>query len=165
MGPTTRRLAGLTLKLFGVGNLVVALWGGWFAYITVRNYLRITSSRPGLDPPNFAAVFFTLTCVNVTLLAVVFCAGVFLLRRRTIGVVLCNIAFSLEIGFFIAQVVLEMTLPSAISDSLAAAGGVGNMGIAPQILTGYPVVGLVALNLARRCLKSETVESTAESPR
>ena len=36
--------------------------------------------------------------------------------------------------------------------SLAAVSGIGNMDTALQLLTAYPVIALVALNLARRHL-------------
>ncbi len=38
---------------------------------------------------------------------------------------------------------------------VGAAAGVGNMGLAPQILTGYPLIGVVILVLVRRSLRGE----------
>jgi hypothetical protein len=36
--------------------------------------------------------------------------------------------------------------------SLGATAGIGNMGTNLQLLTGYPLIALIALNLARRHL-------------
>jgi len=38
--------------------------------------------------------------------------------------------------------------------SIAGASGVGDMGIAPQLITAYPLIALGGLNLARRRLRS-----------
>jgi hypothetical protein len=40
----------------------------------------------------------------------------------------------------------------SVGKSLAAVGGIGNMGTNLQFLTGYPLIALIAVNLARRHL-------------
>lgn len=40
----------------------------------------------------------------------------------------------------------------SVGMSLGAVGGIGNMGTNLQFLTGYPLIALIAVNLARRHL-------------
>jgi hypothetical protein len=67
---------------------------------------------------------------------------------------LCNILFPTEILYFSFPVLLWnfFGVRGSIAQAVVVAYGVGNMGIGAQIFTGYPVIALVALNLARRKL-------------
>jgi hypothetical protein len=65
--------------------------------------------------------------------------------------------FSLEILFWVATTVVGLALAMShnraaaeISDGMAAVGGIANMGTALQVLTGYPIIGLVVLNIVRK---------------
>jgi hypothetical protein len=78
-----------------------------------------------------------------------------LIRRR--GAVFSNYVFSTEILFFVlsswVSLILAMSrnaTAASVGMSLGAVAGIGNMGTVLQLLTGYPVLALVALNLARR---------------
>jgi hypothetical protein len=75
-------------------------------------------------------------------------------------VVFSNYLFSVEILFWILDAIVSFKLlTSGISGNAAAASfgtslgaveGIGNMGTSLQLLTAYPAIALVALNLARR---------------
>jgi hypothetical protein len=58
----------------------------------------------------------------------------------------CNILFVAEIVYFVC-----ISLWS--NSSIAAATGVGNLGITVNLLTGYPIVALIGLNLENRRLR------------
>ena len=80
-----------------------------------------------------------------------------LIRRQ--GAVFSNYVFSLEILFFALSslVALELGMSGnaaavSVGMSLGAVGGIGNMGTNLQFLTGYPLIALIAVNLARRHL-------------
>jgi hypothetical protein len=77
-------------------------------------------------------------------------AGVLLLLVRPSCFAVCNIAFGGEIAFLVVQLLLSMVAKPPLSDSLAAAWGIGNMALSPQLLTGYPVIALIVLNLVAR---------------
>jgi magnesium-transporting ATPase (P-type) len=133
----------------GILNIVFFAAGIWYTAITVRGFLAWKSTH-GWSTPHFPAVFIAMTSINAILLLSLAYSGICLLQLRRAGVILSNIVFASElIWFLLVQGLLALT-PSLISSSVGAAGGVGNMGIAPQILTGYPVVALIVLNLADR---------------
>ena len=71
--------------------------------------------------------------------------------------ILSNYVFSMEILFFVLSSLIALRLAmssnpraASIGMSLAAVAGIGSMGTALQFLTAYPLIALVALNLARR---------------
>jgi len=96
-----------------------------------------------------------MTAINVSLLAVLVFAGVRLLQLRPRGVTLCNVLFVAEVLYFFC-IPWSPNFPRSVSMSIAGATGVGNMGIAPQLLTAYPIIALIALSLARRKLVPAT---------
>ena len=113
--------------------------------------LRVVGNTP--DQPYFLLAFWTMTTVNLVLLTLLIFGGIRLLQLRTLGVVVCNAVFAAEIAYFI--VVAILCFPAnhpAFSTSIAAATGVGSMGLSPQLLCGYPLLALIFLNLARRRL-------------
>lgn len=133
------------LRAFGIANLWFVARGGWLIYATLKGYSSASALPvdPRIRPPGSETVFLALTCVNIGLLLLLLWAGVLLLRLRITGVVICN-------GVFIAEIVLFLIPPpipvTPLTNLLSAARIIGNMGIAPQILTAYPLLGLVVLN-------------------
>jgi hypothetical protein len=140
----------LTMRVFGLANLVMAFWGGYLTYQTVGNYYVISARTSHLDPPAFRPIFIAITSVNLMFLVALVVAGVLLLFVRPSCFALCNIVFGGEIAFLVVQVLLSMIVKPPLSDSLGAAWGVGNMALSPQLLTGYPVIALIVLNLVAR---------------
>jgi hypothetical protein len=55
-----------------------------------------------------------------------------LLKLRALGVTLCNFLSVSEVLYFVGIGLLWFTLPDA--GGVAAASGVGNMGVSPQII-------------------------------
>jgi hypothetical protein len=151
-----KRYSAIIVTVFGIANFLFAVWGGRFAYETVHNYYRATtrSSNPVVVTHSFAVTFFTLTWINVIFLCLLICAGVFLLRFRLNGITFCMTVFAAEIGYFILTGPLSMSGLSWFKD-VGGAEGVGNMGLGPQILTGYPLIGLIILFLVRRNLRRD----------
>ena len=73
--------------------------------------------------------------------------------------VFSNYVFSMEILFWVLSSLVELKLAMSgnatavsIGMSLGAVEGIGNMGTNLQMLTAYPLIALIALNLARRHL-------------
>ena len=75
-----------------------------------------------------------------------------------LGVTVCNVVFVAEILYFVIIGFLWGSLPRPISMSVAAATGVGNMGLGPQLASAYPLIALVCLNAARWRLKRQRPE-------
>jgi hypothetical protein len=95
--------------------------------------------------------------INALFLSAIFLAGYWLILIRRRGAVFSNYVFSMEIVFWVLSEVVSSELMMsanatavAVGRSLGATAGIGNMGTALQILTGYPLIALIALNLARR---------------
>jgi hypothetical protein len=95
-----------------------------------------------------------MTTVNLVLLTLLIFGGIRLLQLRTLGVGICNAAFAGEIAYFMTLGILWRAVSPSISMSIAAATGVGSMGLTPQLICGYPLVALIFLNLARRRLQT-----------
>ena len=102
--------------------------------------------------PYFLWAFWTMVATNFILLALLILGGIRLLQLKTQGVVVCNAVFVAEIVYFVALGFLWSAVPRSLSMSVAAATGVGSMGLSPQLICGYPLVALVCLNLARQRL-------------
>jgi hypothetical protein len=106
------------------------------------------------EQPYFLLAFWTLTTVNLVLLTLLIFGGIKLLQLRTLGVVVCNAVFAAEIVYFMTLGILWRAVSPSVSMSIAAATGVGSMGLSPQLICGYPLVALIFLNLARRQLRT-----------
>jgi len=97
--------------------------------------------------------------VNLVLLSIQMLAALRLLRLKESGVRLTNV-------FCVALYIYEpfgtfFGFGEGIGMSLGATAGTGNMGTAPQFLTGYPILAFIALNLAagsRRDVASQPIE-------
>jgi hypothetical protein len=97
-------------------------------------------------------VTIVMIVINGLFLAVLILSGIWLLRLRTNAVRMCNILFSAEVVYFIGVVFLWanfLGFPEKVVRSIAAASGVGNIGIGWQLVIGYPVLSLVVLNIVR----------------
>ena len=149
-----KRYNTIVVTVFAIANFLFAAWGGRLVYQTLHNYFRATtrSSNPVVVTPSFAVTFFTLTWINGIFLCLLILAAVLLLRFRLSGITFCMIVFAAEIGYYIATTPLSTSGISWFKD-VGGAEGVGNMGLAPQILTGYPLIGLIILFLVRRNLR------------
>jgi len=82
-------------------------------------------------------------------------AGYWLLRLRRRGVILSNFVYSFEILYFLVADMISLALimsPNKVKQSIgfSMAGQSGNMGIALQVITWYPEIALIVLNIARR---------------
>lgn len=140
------------LKLFGVLNLFFACAGFYqlgfvtFSLVSLGRYPRFG------DPsaPYVTEAFFLMTSINFIFLAVLFFAGFLLLRLRAHAVRVNN-------TLFVSMIIYELTLllinGGALGTSIVTAFPTANVGIAPTIFTGYPILALIVLNLAHRRLR------------
>lgn len=141
---------------FGIANFVFASLGLLFLAISVFA-IRERGAGIGSQYPYFLLAFWTMTTVNLVLLTLFIFGGIRLIQLRTLGVGVCNAVFAAEIAYFMTLGILcRATSPSSVSLSIAAATGVGSMGLSPQLICGYPLVALIFLNLARRRLQTIT---------
>src|SRR5260370_25914516 len=84
-------------------------------------------------------------------------SGFFLWRTSRSALRLCNLLFGAQLVYWVGGAMLDVMLATSKSEwahrlvtSLASVGGIGNMGLAQQVLSLYPVWALLLLNLADR---------------
>ena len=138
------------VRSFGIANWFYGLTG---AYFWVEG-LRLNHLKPN---PYEAKAYYFYVSVNGLFLFAILLTGYWLILIRRGGVILSNYVFSMEILFFVLSSLIALRLAmssnpraASIGMSLAAVAGIGSMGPALQFLTAYPLIALVALNLARR---------------
>ena len=141
------------IRVFGALNILFAAVGFYFLGESApRTIARVHNSA---DQPCVREVYWTMTVIELCCLLALAIGGVYLLRLKRRGLVVSNFVFAAEIAWFFGTTALALTLGMAggqaglLGMSTFAAGGIGGMGTAPQILTAYPLWALVALNLLR----------------
>jgi hypothetical protein len=141
----------ILIRSFGIANWFYGLTG---TYFLVDRLWRVPHFGPR---PYEAEAYYFDVAINALFVFGIFLSGYWLILIRRRGAVLSNYIFSTEILFFVlsswVSLILAMSrnaTAASIGKSFGAVGGIGNTGTALQLLTGYPVIALVALNLARR---------------
>jgi hypothetical protein len=141
------------IRSFGIANWFYGLTG---SYLLVHGLWRAHHFGFGSNPYEPEA-YYLYVAINALFLSAIFLAGYWLILIRRRGAVFSNYVFSMEIVFWVLSEVVSSELMMsanatavAVGRSLGATAGIGNMGTALQILTGYPLIALIALNLARR---------------
>lgn len=152
-----RPWAGVVLRAFAIVNVLFATFG---LYFLVRTVLGVYASGPRPDHlPFYPQAFYGRSIINLLFLLALLVGSVFLWRLQRRGLVICNIVFAGEILYFLATVLFGFAsifatgIIALIGDSIAATAGTGNMGINAQLLTGYPIIALIVLNIAFRKLR------------
>ena len=148
----------VTYRVFAVGNVLIVLVGLLFLLPTAWS-VRVGAVENAPTNSHFATWFWAMASVNLGFLALLVFGGVRLFQLRPSGVSICNAVFVGEIIYFLVIGFLWSALPRPVSMGVAAATGVGNMGLSPQLISGYPLVALICLNLARR-KRTRTNETT-----
>jgi hypothetical protein len=160
----TLEWSAVTYRVFAIGNVLVVLIGLLFLLPTAWS-VRIVAVEGVPSNSHFATWFWAMASINLCFLALLVVGGVHLFRLRPAGVTICNAVFVGEIIYFLVIGFLWSALPRPVSMGVAAATGVGNMGnmgLSPQLISGYPLVALICLNLARR--KRTKARATTPSP-
>ncbi|MGA3168502.1 MAG: hypothetical protein ABSF14_20560 [Terriglobia bacterium] len=139
------------IRAFGALNILFAAVGVYAVSGTaVSVFARLQDSA---DQPYVREAYYIMTLVDLACLLALTVGGTYLWRLSRRGLVISNVVFVTEIAWFIGNVALALALGMSggrwglLGGSIAAAGGIGAMGTAPQIITAYPVWALVALNL------------------
>jgi hypothetical protein len=151
-----RPWAARTIRAFAIVNVLLVMFG---LYLLVGTVLRHYGLPPNPSAPAYYhQAFYGRSIINLLFLLALLAGSGFLWRLKRAGLTICNAVFALEILYFVGDALLDIILwmvggkPALFAHGLAAAGGTGNMGIGPQLLTGYPIIALIALNIAYRKL-------------
>jgi len=151
-----RPWAARTIRAFAIVNVLLVMFG---LYLLVGTVLRHHGLPPNpTAPAYYSQAFYGKSIVNLLFLIALVAGSRFVWRLKRQGLWICNIAFTGEIIYFVVDVAFSLFSQFAggeialIGLSMGAAGGTGDMGIGPQLLTGYPIIALIALNIAYRKL-------------
>lgn len=143
----------LLLQTIGATSIILCAWG--FDWLIVLFPHGIKDNVP--EAPYFRTVFLVMNAIDVVFLTAMIIASVGLLRSKRFavkaysGISVCLLVWAFAPG-------LLWGLPSSLGTSIAAASGVGDMGLAPLLL--YPVsfiyliVTVILANVAIRGLKN-----------
>ena len=139
------------IRSFGIANWIYGVTGSYFL---VDGLWRVHHFGPN---PYEAKAYYLYVAINALFLSAIFLAGWWLVLIHRRGAIFSNYVFSMEILFWVLSGLIFLRLATSgnatavsVAMSLGAVEGIGNMGMALQVLTGYPLIALVALNLARR---------------
>jgi hypothetical protein len=157
-----------TLRVVGFLDIAFALLGVFLIAHSALHMGRIAILHPDHLASSQAPYVVQVYCVDmlVNLLCVIFLIltglSVIALQRR--GWWMSNTVFTFEIAVFLLQVLGTMLLwqrggtAEQIGHSVGAAAGIGGLGTSFQIITGYPIIALVATNLAYHALKQSGLQ-------
>jgi len=134
-------------------------------FMNYRSLIRMWQTAPvsGYQPFHVEA-FYTMLSIDFLSNVVLCVAGVLLLRLARPGLALCNVLFIFEIAYTFIVSEIKLSLGDApgraglIAEAMGALVGVATLGTAPQELVGYPIIALIALNIAFRKLKGTTAQ-------
>lgn len=155
----TRRI----IRAIGIANLLFVIFGGYFAVTGAPHILPRLHDSP--VEPRVREAYCVMTLVDLCCLVALTVGGVYLVRLKRLGLRICNFGFAAEIIWFLGTSWIALALGllggrwEPLGRSIAAAGGIGGLGTAPQIITGYPVLALIFLNLARRGFPNHAVRA------
>jgi len=151
-----RPWAARTIRAFAIVNVLLVMFG---LYFLVRTVLRVYTMGAHDDLlAYYAQAFYGRSIINLLFLLALLAGSAFLWRLQRRGLWICNIVFGGEILYLFATdlfIVLSIFVGGKIAligDSMAASAGTGDMGINAQVLTGYPIIALIVLNIAYRKL-------------
>ena len=149
------------LRIFGGLNILLGIYGMYYFAFMIEMHL---GKWPG-NPSHFDwAIFVALSSTSTFLVFYLGYLGVRLMIKRDVAILwqVC-LVFILEIGYFFADTFVTWNL-TPISRSHISVGfwGIAMDPLAPQVITGYPVIGLVvALALIFLQGRSAKVKQTA----
>jgi hypothetical protein len=139
----------ILLRTIGVLNLVLSVWGFYFWTVAIVSVHRETRADP--QAPYFRTAFWTLSTIDAALLLGFIFAAVMLVRLHPRAalihtcLILTSIACALGPG-------LLWLLPNGVGTSIAAASGIGGVGLGPLLLCPvpllYPLISILCVNLA-----------------
>jgi len=151
-----RPWAARTIRAFAIVNVLLAMYGLYLLVYTVLRHYGLPP-YPGA-PAYYHQAFYGRSIVNLLFLIALVAGSRFLWRLKRAGLVICSVVFALEILYFVGDAVLAIILwmvggkPALFDLALGATAGTGDMGINAQVLTGYPIIALIVLNIAYRKL-------------
>jgi len=140
----------LTFRITGFASLLVSSVG---ALATILDVVGVGLSGFKHDSlaPYFDSLFWVMIAMNFAFAVALAIAGLRLLQNRTQGLIICNVLFPVEVAYFLVVSHARLPgVPDTLQKSLTFASYMSNAGTVVQWTTGFPIVALIALNIAQR---------------
>jgi hypothetical protein len=128
---------------FGIANMLLVAAGAVLTAQTLSSFRPVYTAAA----PYTVQAFRVMVSINVLFLLSLAVTGRYLIKRDMRIIRFCNILFCIEPLYFVA--VALMWLNSKYGMSVGTATGVANEASTIQLITGYPIIALVLLNIAR----------------
>ena len=148
-----------TMRILGVLNIMYVAIGIWFSAIMVWAHWR---NWPGNPSSLDWAVFVFLYAISPLMIASLAYLGMRLIRKDARAILQLGLLFVAEmVYFFVLTTVTWLILPMSLSKIAVGFWGLSQDPLAPQVVTGYPLLGLVltlVLLLMRRKLPKDPSE-------
>ena len=140
------------IRAIAIMNILMVAFGGYVAAKGAAPIIARVHNSP--TEPYVRQAYFVSTFVDAGCLIMLVVGAVYLLRLNRLGLRICNFVFAKEVAWFLGSAWIALALGMSgrwglLGQSIGAAGGIGSLGTTPQIITGYPVLALIFLNLAR----------------
>jgi hypothetical protein len=140
--------------VIGVGNIAFAIIGMLNIAFSIGRIVR--GFRNFNTESAIITAFWVMTVINGMFIVMLAVSGLRLVRGSNTATTLANATYIVEITYFLCIGILWSS-PASLSDAIAGATGGGNMGIAPQVMTLFPVIALFVLNVRFRCKAPQVV--------
>lgn len=146
--------------ILNVGLCLFGLWALIYGFVTIRT-LNISGQ------PYLPQMFYLYTILDFTCLVFGLVSAVPLWRLGGSGLLLCNLLFGFELLYWTVDMALAINFIDSsnqvlrgVASSMAGATGIGGLGLALQYVTAYPVIALIALNVAYHKLQRTEKQGT-----
>ncbi len=144
-------------RIIGTANVVIAAIGLTQLFVNVVGYVLLPASFIDQYGPFMRPRFLAMSIATGLLLVPLAYLGIQLFRRRRNAIMLCNILFTIEIVYFL---VFWRTWGLGFSPFTPQVilSGLFNAGLALQVVTAYPVIGLILLNANKMTASAPSTE-------
>jgi len=148
--------AKVVLIIIGIVSIVLGCFGLWYNSQTLFSVLSNPNAFEEEDTPYFYQSFYTMSALCICCYIGLITSGIQFIRLKTnllilfIGILIFEFLYFFSIG--------TLWLSPRIGMSIAAATGVANGGLAPQIFTLFPIwASILAIWATRKISKKPTL--------
>jgi hypothetical protein len=143
----------ITIRAIALGNILMGTMG---LFLQVDSVIRFSQRHQfAAARPYETHAYLFMVCIGTVFALLGFLSGFLLWRADRPALRLCNWLFGSELVYWAGGAMVEVLLVTSKSEwdhraatSIGAVWGIGNMGLAPQLLSLYSVWVLLLLNLA-----------------
>ena len=143
----------ITIRTIALGNVAMGAIG---LFLQIDSFVRFSQRHQfNATRPYETYAYWVVACIAFLFVSLALISGLLLWRTSRSALRICNLLFGAQLVYWVGGTMLDVMLATSKSESahrfvttLASVNGIGNMGLAPQVLSLYPVWALVLLNLA-----------------